>query len=484
MKPLRVTLLVLGSIIAVIGFGLLAAGASLGWSYGTQRDDAGFFTTSNERFETDSFALTSDKIDLGQPGPDDWWADRDLATVRITVDNADADAGPVFVGIGPESEVEAYLADIPHDAISDVHFHQFSVDYRRENAGGTGTPAPPADQAFWVARASGQASQSLTWDLEPGKWAIVVMNADATASVVADIELGGQVDYLVPIAIGLVIGGIVLLAIAAAMIIVGVVRAQVASDTAIPLPTGVAQPVAQQASFVAYPLRLEGHLDPDLGRWKWLVKWFLAIPHFVVLAFLWVAFVVLTFVAFFAILFTGRYPRSIFEFNVGVLRWSWRVAYYATSVLGTDRYPPFTLNAVEYPASLDVAYPEHLSRRLVLAKSWLLAIPHLLIVWALTASWGTGGSDDGARFVFSGGLLGLVVTIAAIILLFTGRYPVGLYNLIMGAMRWTYRVIAYVALMTDDYPPFQLDQGGSEPPADRRPAPFPPPQMPPNSPSQ
>jgi hypothetical protein len=159
------------------------------------------------------------------------------------------------------------------------------------------------------------------------------------------------------------------------------------------------------------------------------------------------------------------------------------VAYYATNVLGTDRYPPFTLNAVEYPASLDVAYPEHLSRGLVLVKSWLLAIPHLLIVWALTASWGTGGDDDGARFVFSGGLLGLAVMIAAIILLFTGRYPVGLYNLIMGAMRWTYRVIAYVALMTDDYPPFHLDQGGSEPPVDGRPAPFPPPQMPTNSPS-
>ena len=222
----------------MIGLGLVAAGASLGWAYGTQRDDAGFFTTSNERFETDSFALTSDKIDLGQPGPDDWWADRDLATVRIIVDNADA--RPVFVGIGPESEVEAYLAGIPHDDITDVNFHRFSVDYRRENAGGTSTPAPPADQAFWVTQASGEASQNLTWDLEPGNWAIVVMNADATTNVVADIELGGQVDYLVPIAIGLVIGGIVLLAMAAAMIIGGVVRAKVASDTAIPLPIGAA----------------------------------------------------------------------------------------------------------------------------------------------------------------------------------------------------------------------------------------------------
>jgi Domain of unknown function (DUF4389) len=466
MKPRHVVLLALGSIIAVIGFGLLATGASLGWANGTQTDDAGFFTTSNERFETDSFALTSDKIDLGQPGPDDWWADRDLATVRITVDNADA--RPVFVGIGPESEVEAYLAGTPHDAITDVDFHQFPVDYRRENAGGTATPAPPADQTFWVAQASGEASRVLTWDLEPGNWAIVVMNADATTNVVADIELGGHVEYLVPVAIGLVIGGIGLLALAAAMIIGGVVRSRTASDPASPLPAGAAQSAAPPTSFVAYPLRLEGHLDPDLSRWKWLVKWFLAIPHFVVLAFLWVAFVVLTFVAFFAILLTGRYPRSIFEFNVGVLRWSWRVAYYATNVLGTDRYPPFTLNAVEYPASLDVVYPVHLSRGLALVKSWLLAIPHILIVWTLTASWGTGGNDDGARFVFSGGLLGLAVMIAAIILLFTGRYPVGLYNLIIGVMRWTYRVIAYVALMTDEYPPFQLDQGGSEPPVDRR----------------
>jgi hypothetical protein len=256
-------LLVLASIIAVIGFGVLAAGASLGWAHGTQSDDAGFFTTSNERFETDSFALSSDKIDLGQPGRDDWWADRNLATVRITVDNADA--RPVFVGIGPESEVEAYLADIPHDDITHVNFHRFSVDYRRENAGGTATPAPPANQPFWVAQASGEASQSLTWDLEPGNWAIVVMNADTTTNVVADIELGGQVDYLVPIAIGLVIGGIVLLAMAAAMIIGGVGRAQVTSDPAVPLPIGAAQPVARQTSLVASPLRLEGHLDPDGG---------------------------------------------------------------------------------------------------------------------------------------------------------------------------------------------------------------------------
>jgi hypothetical protein len=468
MKPRRVIALVVASIIAVLGLGLLAAGASLGWALGTQRDDTGFFTTPDERFETDSFALTTADIDLGRPGRDDWWADRDLATVRITVDNADA--RPVFVGIGPASDVEAYLAGVPHDDITDVDFDRHSVEYRRENAGGISAPAPPADQAFWVARASGANSQSLTWDLEPGRWAIVVMNADATTAVVADIELGGRIDYLAQIAIGLGISGLMMLAMATAMIVGGVGRARVAPDAPIPLPIGAAQPVGSPASADAHPLRLEGHLDADMSRWKWLVKWFLAIPHFVVLAFAWVAFVVLTVVAFFAILFTGRYPRSIFDFNVGVLRWTWRVAYYATSVLGTDRYPPFTLKAaVEYPARLDVAYPEHLSRGLVLVKSWLLALPHLLIVWALTGGWDTGG------------LLELAVLIAAIILLVTGRYPAGLFDLIMGAMRWTYRVIAYIALMTDVYPPFRLDQGGSEPPVDSGPAPFPSPSMPTDS---
>src|SRR5436309_9389003 len=130
-----------------------------------------------------------------------------------------------------------------------------------------------------------------------------------------------------------------------------------------------------------YPVHVNATLDPQLSRWLWLVKWFLAIPHYIVLVFLWIAFIVVSIVAFFAILFTGSYPRGIFDFNVGVLRWTWRVQYYTYGALATDRYPPFSLrDDPAYPARLQVEYPQRLSRGLVLVKWWLLAIPHYLVV--------------------------------------------------------------------------------------------------------
>lgn len=218
-----------------------------------------------------------------------------------------------------------------------------------------------------------------------------------------------------------------------------------------------------------YPVRVDATLERGLSRWLWLVKWLLLIPHYVVLAFLWIAFTVLGVVAFFAILLTARYPRAIFDFNVGVLRWTWRVHHYGYAALGTDRYPPFTLADVpDHPARLDVAYPERLSRGLVLVKWWLLAIPHYLVLavfiggglWLGTRTGPDDGWDSGWG---AGGLVGLLVLIAAVVLLFTGRYPQPLYDFVLGMDRWALRVAAYVALMTDRYPPFRLDMGGTDP---------------------
>jgi hypothetical protein len=221
----------------------------------------------------------------------------------------------------------------------------------------------------------------------------------------------------------------------------------------------------------SYPARLEGHLDPSLSRWKWLIKWLLVIPHVVLLVFLWIAAVLLTVIAGFVILFTGRYPRGIFDFNLGVMRWTWRVSFYAVSAFGTDRYPPFTLKErADYPAAFTVDYPDHLSRGLVLVKWWLLAIPHYLVVAIFAGGWAFGGTM-GWRDTGGGGLISLLAVIAGIILLVRGRYPRDLFSLVMGLNRWCYRVLAYAMLMRDEYPPFRLDNGGTDPGSVRNPTP-------------
>ena len=194
-----------------------------------------------------------------------------------------------------------------------------------------------------------------------------------------------------------------------------------------------------------YPVTVRGELTAPPGRGWWLLKWLLALPHFVVLFFLWIAFLCVCIIAFFAILFTGKYPKSLFDFNAGVLRWSWRVGFYSYQALGTDRYPPFSLDPdPAYPADLDIQYPEKLSRGLVLVKWWLLAIPHYIIIGIFMG----GGQGGGLTFVLA--------IFAAIVVLFTGKYPEDMFKLVVGMNRWSLRVGAFATLMRDEYPPFRL----------------------------
>ena len=225
------------------------------------------------------------------------------------------------------------------------------------------------------------------------------------------------------------------------------------------------------------PVLVRGRLEEPLSRWLWLVKWLLLIPHYIVLFFIGIAFVLVTVIAFFAILFTGRYPRGLFDFNLGVLRWSWRVSYYGYNALATDQYPPFSLaSEPDYPATLDIAYPQRLSRGLVLVKWWLLALPHYLLLGLIvggtsyTVSSVVGGQTT-TWTIAGSSLLSLVICFAGVGLLFTARYPRGLYDFAMGVDRWVLRVTAYAALMTDAYPPFRLDQGGAESVPPRGPTP-------------
>jgi hypothetical protein len=221
----------------------------------------------------------------------------------------------------------------------------------------------------------------------------------------------------------------------------------------------------------AYPLRLEGRLDPRTSRLLWILKWLLVLPQAVVMVFLCLCSGLTWIVVFVAILITGRYPAGLFRYNVGVMRWSWRLSFYSSGAFATDEYPPFTLDDTDYPARLEVTYPEHLDRGLVLVK-WLLAVPHLLIVWILvdvtvTTGGGVGhlsSTQQDSWVSWDGwGLIPILALGTAVVFAVTGRYPQGMFDLLMGLNRWVYRVWAYLMLMTDEYPPFRLDRGGEDP---------------------
>jgi hypothetical protein len=452
----RIVALVLGCLLVLPGVGLLVGGGALAISYAAARDGQGYVNASVDPLQTSAVAVTSQHLDFGSDveGPDALW---DTLDVRVRLQMTSSADQPVFVGIARSGAVDAYLAGTAHDVVADVG-RDGSVTYRHR--GGDLVIAPPTRQGFWSRSAWGKGTQEVTWSVRPGHWSAVLMNADGSPGVTADLEVGTKAGFVFPLAVGMGGLGLVLLAAGVVLIVVAVTRG--GSNGAEPAGAGPGSAPGEYPGR-GTPVTLSATLDPALSRWKWLVKWFLAIPHFIVLVFLWVAFVVLTVVAFFAILFTGRYPRGIFDFNVGVLRWTWRVSFYATNGgLATDRYPPFRLAAQPAePASLDIDYPDRLSRGLVLVKWWLLAIPHYAVLAILVGGTFWGSQDHAG--IYSGGLLSLLVLIAALALLFTGRYPVSLFNLVVGLNRWFYRVVAYVALMTDAYPPFRLDQGGTEP---------------------
>lgn len=451
MKAGRVVALVIGAVLALVGAVLLITGGALTVATLVVRDADGFFSTGTGSLTSGTYAITSDEIDLGaEPGPGDW-SPKGWATVRITA-QAVGEGDEVFIGIARAGDVAAYLDGVLHAEVDDVRLNPFRLDY---DVSPGGPPASlPGEQAFWAASASGAGQQTLQWKAESGRWAVVVMNADATRGVEVEASIAVRIPVLIWVGIGMLIAAVVLLAAGVVLIVVG------ASGAGTGVEAGAAPPFTLTPS---HPVQVTGRLDEPLSRWLWLVKWLLVIPHAIVLAFLWVAFVVTTVIAAFAILFTRRYPSSLFRFNSGVLRWTWRVGFYANSAFATDRYPPFTLARTDYPADLEIAEPGPLNRWLWLVK-WFLAIPHLIVLGLIGGGLWLGEAAKGDDRWVGIGLLGILVLVAGVSLLFRGRYPTGIFAFVMGLNRWALRVVAYLALMTDRYPPFRLDQGGEEPP--------------------
>ena len=190
------------------------------------------------------------------------------------------------------------------------------------------------------------------------------------------------------------------------------------------------------------PVRVRSAIDAPSRR-LWLVKWcVLAVPHYPILIGLYLLYPLVTIAAGVAILFTGRYPRPLFDFNVGVLRWSWRLMNYRFPMNTTDRYPPFTLASVpNYPADLEVDYPESLANRAAPLQRWLLGLPQIILCWSLEP------------------FLQALCVINAVWLGCIGTINQGMFDLLMGIVRWRYRVAVYVSLMRDEYPPFRMDLG-------------------------
>jgi hypothetical protein len=224
----QIVLLVFGVIVTLIALGLVAGGAALVWAHAAKRDSQGYFTTSSERFATDSFAIATDSLDVANDGPNWLFEPGRLATIRIRATSN----RPIFVGIAHASDVKSFLAGASYARVTNIDYHPFHADYTAVN--GTSVPGKPSASGIWVAAASGAGTPALTWDFRSGKWSVVVMNANGGRGVIADVSVGAKISWLIWVAVGLVVGGMLALFAGGLMIFFGArapARRTAAADT-------------------------------------------------------------------------------------------------------------------------------------------------------------------------------------------------------------------------------------------------------------
>jgi hypothetical protein len=227
----KVIMAIIGAILGLVAIALVTAGAVLLWAHGTQRTSDGFYEARTVSLSTDTYALITGPIDLVAARPTAWFPSSQLATLRFEADPTDVSS--VFVGIGPEEEVASYLDGVGVAEVSRTS--PFSGEVTYDTVDGGAPPGPPGDQDIWVASAEGEGPQTVTWDLESGEWTGVIMNVDGSAGISADFDAGARVGILLPVSIGLVLGGLVLGVLALIMLVLAI--RQPRATVAVPSPS-------------------------------------------------------------------------------------------------------------------------------------------------------------------------------------------------------------------------------------------------------
>jgi hypothetical protein len=236
MKKSSIALIVTGSLASLFALGLLAI-STLAFVGESEKDGDGYLSTHTHQFEGGTRALATENLDVDLDAGDFVLDTEDLGKVRLEVESRNDK--PVFVGIARTSDVENYLAGVSHTTVTDVDTSPFDADY--DDHAGDRRPVAPADSHIWAASEHGSGKQTLDWDIEDGDYSVVVMNADGSRGVDADVSTGANVPFLDEIGWTALGSGGFVLVIGIALLVAGIRRPGSPTGTA---PSTDAAPAA------------------------------------------------------------------------------------------------------------------------------------------------------------------------------------------------------------------------------------------------
>jgi hypothetical protein len=237
----RIALVITGALTALLA-SLLVLGGSLALYGEVEKNNDGYLTTDSERFTADTRALATENLDMDLGGGDWVVEPGDLGKVRLEAESRDGK--PLFVGIARTSDVERYLSGVPHTTVDHVEagpFDSFDADYTRHM--GHTRPASPEHAGIWAASNQGLGTQTVDWEIEDGDWSVVVMNADGSLGVDADISAGADIPFLNELGWTALGSGSFVLVLGIGLVVLAVRRPR-GDDPSAPAPTTHVAPSA------------------------------------------------------------------------------------------------------------------------------------------------------------------------------------------------------------------------------------------------